>query len=362
MTDSTPSFVYRGHGPDEIRAAIERWVRSQGPELAATTVIGFHHPDHAGFSNVTLTAELDERARPDQPATRDKVAIRLLNEHPMYAGMDLRRQFDDQIRLRAHTDLPVPEMRWFGVDDPVLGPQLYAMGFVEGDIPSDLPSYHTEGFLLGLSPADRESLWWDALDHVVRLHRVDWEAAGFAFDDAGDDAERLVDAMIAARRDQLGRLERADLVPSIGAALDWLDANRPLELGPRRLCWGDARLPNMVFEGSQCVAMLDWEDLHLGWPQVDLAWFVYMDAAGAIQSGCDRLAGLPEAGPTVDRWSDATGLDPVGLEWATVYGAIEMTTGVALAFSSFVGPDQVADTLTGLEASPIFADLRARIA
>lgn len=361
MSDTTSDFIYRGHTSAELIDALQRWIRAQGPDLAATTVTGFHHPDHAGFSNVTVTLDLDVRAQPDDAPQADRVAVRLLNEHPFYEGMDLRRQFDHQIRLRDEAGLPVPEMRWFGTDDPALGPQFFAMSFVDGDIPSDIPSYHQEPWLLALTTPEREELWRDALDHLVRLHTTDWHAAGFTFDDADDDEAALVDTLVANRRAQLARLDQADHAPTIGAAIDWLDAHRPSGLGPRRLCWGDARLPNMAFQGARCVAMLDWEDLHLGWPQFDLAWFVFMDAASAAGSGCPRLEGFAAAEPTIARWTEATGLDPVALEWATVYGAAEVATGMALAFASFVAPDQVADTLAGLEASQVFEDLRSRL-
>jgi len=139
MTDAADELVYRGHGQAEVVEALQRWIRSQGPDLAATTVTSLWHPTHDGFSNVTVVLDLDERGTPDGPSTQEKVAVRLLNEHPLYDAMSLRRQYDDQIRLRA-CGLPVPEMRWFGTDDDVLGPELYAMAFVHGAIPATCPA------------------------------------------------------------------------------------------------------------------------------------------------------------------------------------------------------------------------------
>lgn len=350
--------MYRGHGQDEVEAALERWIRGQADDLAATTVRSLWHPTHDGFSNVTLVLGLDERPTPDVPATADKVAVRLLNEHPLYDAMSLRRQFDDQIRLRA-CGLPVPEMRWFGTDDDVLGPEFYAMAFVDGTIPSDLPSYHAEGWVTELSVPDRTALWWDAVDHVVALHRIDPDAAGFTFDSPRD-PEALVASMLASRRQMLDRFAGPDDLPSVRAALAWLD-HAPTPAGPLRLCWGDARLPNMAFHGPKVVAVLDWEDLHLAWPELDLAWFLYMDAISAAQSGVARLDGLPDADETVSRWCDGTGLDAPELAWCSVYSAVELATGFAAAFSSFVPAEQQAETLASLEGGPIFADLRDRI-
>ena len=357
--DATTDFVYRGQDQATVTAALEAWIRRQDPALAATTVTSLWHPTHDGFSNITLVLDLDERPSAEAAAVADKVAVRLRNEHPLYDAMSLRRQFDDQIRLRS-CGLPVPEMRWFGSDDPVLGEEFYAMAFVDGVIPSDLPSYHGGGWLADLPEAEQTALWWDAVNHVVALHTIDPDAAGFSFDSPRE-ADALMASMLAARHQMLDRFAGPDDLTTIRTALSWLEARAPHLDGPLRLCWGDARLPNMAFVDARVSAVLDWEDLHLAWPVFDLAWFIYMDAISAIQGGLERLAGLPDAEATVARWCDGTGLDPDGLAWATVYSAVELATGFAAAFSSFVRPDQLAETLASLESGPIFTDLQQRL-
>ena len=37
------------------------------------------------------------------------------------------------------------------------------------------------------------------------------------------------------------------------------------EMAPR-LCWGDSRISNMIFQDAKCVAVIDWEMASLGNP------------------------------------------------------------------------------------------------
>src|SRR5206468_1829471 len=57
--------------------------------------------------------------------------------------------------------------------------------------------------------------------------------------------------------------------PIIEAAHDWLVAHKP---GPERegLVWGDARIGNMIFDGTKPAAVLDWEMVSSGSPERDV--------------------------------------------------------------------------------------------
>jgi aminoglycoside phosphotransferase (APT) family kinase protein len=89
----------------------------------------------------------------------------------------------------------------------------------------------------------------------------------------------------------------------------WLEANA---IVPRRvaLCWGDARLGNMLLDGTEVRAVLDWELARLGDPETDLGWFLLMDWAvseGHFVAPAERLGGLPSTRETVAHYERATG-------------------------------------------------------
>ena len=55
-------------------------------------------------------------------------------------------------------------------------------------------------------------------------------------------------------------------------AFRWLAANRPAP-SPPRLVHGDFRMGNLIVDGSDLAAVLDWELVHVGEAYEDLAWF-----------------------------------------------------------------------------------------
>ena len=50
---------------------------------------------------------------------------------------------------------------------------------------------------------------------------------------------------------------------------------RPATEPPASLCWGDARIGNMLFHDDRSVAsVLDWEMATIGPAEMDLAWYL----------------------------------------------------------------------------------------
>src|SRR5207247_9821831 len=54
-------------------------------------------------------------------------------------------------------------------------------GGVAGRVPPDTPPYHAAGWMTGIAPAARAALWWDGLEVLARIHRLDWRRLGFDF-------------------------------------------------------------------------------------------------------------------------------------------------------------------------------------
>ena len=119
--------------------------------------------------------------------------------------------------------------------------------------------------------------------------------------------------------------------------LDWLKANQP-EDEPTVLCWGDARIGNIIFNQAcdGVAAVLDWEMAVLGNPVQDLAWFNYIDATFAEGLGMPRLPGLPSYADTVSRWEAASGFAApdydyywifAGMRYGLILSRIMLSTG-----------------------------------
>jgi aminoglycoside phosphotransferase (APT) family kinase protein len=80
-----------------------------------------------------------------------------------------------------------------------------------------------------------------------------------------------------AREDQLAQWrerldDMGDTTATFEWAFRWLDAHRPQE-SAQVLVHGDYRMGNLIVDGADLAAVLDWELVHLGEVYDDLAWF-----------------------------------------------------------------------------------------
>lgn len=319
---------------EKTRWTLEAWLserRGQRVTIPALTI-----PPATGMSNVTLLFDLEW----EQGGQRRSEACvgRLQPEvaRPVFPSYDLGLQYEVMECLARHSDIPVPPLLGLETDRSILGVQFYVMGRVPGRIPPDMPPYNMDGWLLHeASAAQRAAMWNAGLDMLARLHRLDYRQLGL---------ERLepsgvtpLQAQLAYWRNYLDwALEGRDH-PICRRALDWLDANRPLR-EPTALCWGDARIGNIIFNESLdgVAAVLDWEMAVLGDPVQDLAWYNYLDETFADGLGMPRLPGLPGYPESIARWEQAAGraaghydyyLVFAGLRFGLIMSRIMLATG-----------------------------------
>jgi len=134
------------------------------------------------------------------------------------------------------------------------------------------------------------------------------------------------------REDQLVEWrERLDVMGETTATFEWgfrwLAARRPTS-SPTVLVHGDFRMGNLIVEGSELVAVLDWELVHVGEAYEDLAWFCIRAwrfgapaslGAGGLGSVEDFLDAYEKAGgATVDRVAFHWWLVLATLRWGVI--------------------------------------------
>jgi len=83
-------------------------------------------------------------------------------------------------------------------------------------------------------------------------------------------------------------------------------ANKPAR---RRtgLVWGDARIGNIIYDGTRPAAVVDWEMATLGDPEEDLGWFLFLDRHHSEGLEQPRLEGFPSYEETVAAYEERTG-------------------------------------------------------
>ncbi|HZQ30530.1 MAG TPA: phosphotransferase family protein [Mycobacterium sp.] len=192
-------------------------------------------------------------------------------------------------RLAADQGAPVPHVLF--ADKTLL-----VCDFIDGETiaPRILRSLNDD--------ATRTQLLDQCARALAAIHRVDPDKADVRRQD-----------QMALWRMQLDAM--GDTTATFEWAMRWLDANRPPP-SPAVMVHGDFRMGNLIVDGGQLAAVLDWELVHVGEIYEDLAWFCIRAwrfgaplsrAAGGLGSIESFLSAYEKAsGTTVDR---------VGMRW-----------------------------------------------
>lgn len=316
----TPSL----DNPDAVRASLQNWFSEsvypgRNPRIPALNI-----PENTGMSNITLLFDciLDEGAETLAMVARlqaqgDKLAFPEYDLPMQYAAMETLNQVEG---------LKVPQLVAQEASGTILGTPFYIMHRTTGRIPPDMPPYHMDGWLLEATPEDRKALWNSAVSMMATLHQQDASAPPIADFVAANHFPKSLDQQLTyweRYRDwglEGARNEDCEI------ALQWLRANQPREQC-LRLCWGDSRMANVIFEPdhNEVATLLDWEMLCLGDPLQDIAWWIFMDELFCHGIGVPRLEGFPDGNATAALWSSLTGLDTSELHYYRVYAGLRIS-------------------------------------
>jgi aminoglycoside phosphotransferase (APT) family kinase protein len=289
------------------------------PQARNVVVSNVAPPQATGFSTDTLLFDAVWHAK-DSERRRSFVARVRPTGYAVFPEYDIALQYNVVKTLGERTDIPVPKVHWLEEDDSILGAPFYVMDRVDGRIPGDNPPYHAAGWVTEITPAERAALWWDGLDALARIHRLDWRDLGFDALDRKRFGAPGLEQQLNYYEHYFEWAKRGRENPIAARAFEWLKQNRPpaSHLG---LCWGDARIGNMIFKDGRCVAVLDWEMVTLGDPIQDLAWWLFLDRHHSEGIGVPRLEGFPTREETVARYEELTRRRVETLHYYEVFAA-----------------------------------------
>jgi aminoglycoside phosphotransferase (APT) family kinase protein len=229
---------------------LEAHLRQHLPQLAGPLVIEqFPH----GHSNLTYLLRV---------GTTEFVLRRPPFGNQVQTAHDMSREYRVLCKLSAvFPEAPQPYL--FCDDRSVLSAPFYVMERRRGlilrkSLPPDL----------SLAPETADRLGQSLIDTLVRLHAVDYEAAGLA--DLGKPAgyvARQVTGWISRYANA-----RTDDVPAMDQVARWLTEHMPPESGIA-VIHNDYKYDNFVLDPAdmtRIVAVLDWEMATLGDPLMDL--------------------------------------------------------------------------------------------
>ncbi|MGW1005286.1 phosphotransferase family protein [Streptomyces sp. NPDC002520] len=323
-TSTLPHARLRSRGGTPIHEELARrltvWLdtRLPGAKAAGVTV-----PTSNGMSSETLLFDIEH----PRPPLRS-CALRLAADpaaYTVFPEYDMARQYRTLRLVAEHTDVPVPRVLWLEEDPGPLGAPFFVMERVAGRVPPDVMPYTYEGsWLHAASDAEREHLEAATIGLLGRLHdQVPVGEAEFLSPPGdGDALRRHVSAQRAYYRWVIdGRAPS----PLIEAAFDRLERLWPREPGEPVLSWGDARIGNVVYDGFDPVAVLDWEMAALAPREVDLGWTVYLHRFFHDLTVAAGQRGLPDflrRDRVEDRYARLTGHTPRDMDFYTLYAAL----------------------------------------
>lgn len=196
---------------------------------------------------------------------RTERCVMLLKAGAGQLETDIGQEFAT-IRALGESDVPVPRALWCDESGDWLGQPFFVTAFVPGT--ASMRPLRVEG-----GDAALRSVALHLACAAARLHRFDWRSAGLERAQPVT-VENAAASQLALWRDRFDR-QRLEPHPVLAWAFEWLSRNAPAA-GRISIVHGDLRFGNVLYDGDEMTALIDWEMAHLGDPIEDLGW-VYRD-------------------------------------------------------------------------------------
>ncbi|HKU94885.1 MAG TPA: phosphotransferase family protein, partial [Vineibacter sp.] len=245
------------------------------------------------------------RAQPDGPA--------------MFRDYDVMREYRVLERLGDQGGPPVPPALAVDPTAAVLGRPLLVTGYVVGRVPSDdRPSFVEAGWLFEASPADQHRFAQSLLCAIHAVHAADWRGLPLS-----RDRERPLYGEVAWYRALHDWGAGASRHPLIERGFAAVLRDLPPESEPC-LLWGDARPANVIADGFDIAALLDWELTSIGPAELDIAWLLEMNRMRTVAAGVPPLPGFPADDAVVAAYQDLAGHALGHFGWYRLFAVLKM--------------------------------------
>ncbi|WOC11376.1 phosphotransferase family protein [Gordonia sp. MP11Mi] len=303
--------------PEWLRERLDAWLKKRAGPHAQVTAVDI--PSANGMSSETLlvSAVIDGI---DQ-ALVARVAP-MPDSDPVFDSYDLDGQFQLIRHIAEHTEVPVPRLWWSEPDPAPLGAPFFVMNRVDGEVPPDVMPYTFGSWVSEGTPDQQQRLVTESVGVLAKIHAAPLPSVGVPVIASGEDPLRA----------HVGRLrefyrwasEGRAGAPLIERGFAWVDKHMPEQSEPV-LCWGDARIGNIVYDDYSPAAVLDWEMATIGPRELDIAWMIFIHRFFQDITELAGMAGLPDFLTRDDvsaEYERQTGHAPADLDFYTLYAAL----------------------------------------
>lgn len=300
---------------DELHGRVHAWLA--GRLGGAVTVSELSRPSGNGMSSETLFFTASWEGRQTRCVARMAPAAEAV---PVFPSYDLGAQFEVMRLARERAGVLAPRALWFEPDPGPLGTPFFVMEREDGDVPPDVAPYTFEGWLLEASHEQRRRLQDQTVAIVAALHNT-----AFATEELAVLGEGGLRRHVEDQRAYYEWAHGAMRIPLLERAFDWLESHWPAAPGPDVLCWGDARIGNVMYRDFTPVAVLDWEMAAVGPRELDLGWMIFLHRFFQDIAEVFELPGLPDFMLPADvcvTYQQLTGYRPRDMAFYEMYAAL----------------------------------------
>ena len=337
---------------ENIPEVLAAWLATELPEGAEPSVTLHTGIEANGMSSETLVLDASWTENGERRDGEFVARVAPAAEDvPVFPAYRLQDQFDAMRLAAAYSDVPVPTVRWMEPTGEVLGTPFFLMDRVDGVVPPDvLPYNFGDNWLFDAEAEQQRRLQDSTVSVIAGLHGIADATSTFKFleaDTAGDTMLRRNLARTRAWYDFA--VVDGGPSPLIERGLAWLEAHVPTGTDTV-LCWGDARIGNVLYRDFEPVGVLDWEMAGVGPREMDLAWLVFAHRVFETIAGSMELPGMPDFLREDDvraTYAESTGIEVGELDWFQLYDAVQwgivfMRTGARqVRFGEIEQPDDI---------------------
>jgi len=288
VSEPIPTHKRSSRDPGELRERLARWLEAR---LPAPEITALASPSASGMSSETLV--FDVRFRDAGAPRTGSFVARLApdpRDVPVFPLYDLETQFRVMRLVAERSRVPVPRVRWLELDPVHLGSPFFVMERVPGRVPPDIMPYNMGSWLSEASPAEQRRLQDATVAVLAELHAIELRGTDTSFLELPVSGATSLARHIENQRRYYAWMQDGRRHPVLERCFAWLDANRPRAEGPAVISWGDSRIGNVLYDGFEPAAILDWEMAGLGPRGLDLGWLVFMHE---FFEGVARMMGQP---------------------------------------------------------------------
>ncbi|KAA0024200.1 phosphotransferase family protein [Antrihabitans cavernicola] len=343
--------------PEVVRVQLQQWLTAKLGASAEPTVDAVTVPTASGMSNDTILFDaewstlfdaewstlfdaewstlFDAEWSTDETRSTHRLVARIAPANttlPVFPSYNLGRQFQVIRAVGSHSAVPVPAAYWCEPSSAALGAEFFVMERVDGDVPPDAMPYNFDSWLSQANSTDRARLQDTSVRVLAQLHAIPEPQQCFSFllDEHTDGMKLTADQAlrdhVAAQRRYyawvIGDGPRSSLIER---GFDWIESHWPTPAGPAVLCWGDARIGNIIYSNFEPAAVLDWEMASFGPREMDLGWMIYLHRFFEDIAALAGLPGLPDflrRDDVVKRYRELSSHRPTQLDFYTCYAAL----------------------------------------